>query len=90
MLYNTLVVYGVSMAEEAAQMARTGNMNVADMRKQVVKVLGARVQYAKEHVRVWRYKEAQAVIVPEDWYERACAALGETERINLVHPQADE
>lgn len=67
-------------------MAKTDNMNVADVRTQIVKVLGARVQYAKEHIRVWRYKEAQAVIVPEDWYERACEALGESARINLAHP----
>lgn len=87
MLRNTGIQYAVDMTKEQVEVPKTDNMNVADMRAQIVRVLGARVQYAKEHVRVWRYKEAQAVIVPEDWYERACEALGETGRVNLVRPQ---
>lgn len=70
-------------------MQKTDNVTSATMRAEIVKILGARIAYAKEHIRVWRFKDVQAVLVPEDWYERACAALGEEERINMAVPGAD-
>ncbi|MFI7073474.1 hypothetical protein [Micromonospora sediminicola] len=72
-----------------ADSPKTVNLSVADLRSRIVEVL-ARIQYAGEHFRAWRYRETQAVLVPEDWYERACEALGEAGRINLVHPKGDQ
>ncbi|TDC24480.1 hypothetical protein E1265_09590 [Streptomyces sp. 8K308] len=59
---------------------RTVRMKSADLRKNIVKVMG-RVQYGREHIQAVRYQEAQAVIVPVDWYERACRAMDEEGRL---------
>ncbi|MFZ3497137.1 hypothetical protein ACODT5_28605 [Streptomyces sp. 5.8] len=69
------------MSSESSNPKKTVRMNAADLRTQIVKVLGARVQYGKEHIQVMRYKEAQAVIVPLDWYEKALEALAEQDRL---------
>jgi hypothetical protein len=63
-------------------------MKSADLRRMIVKVMG-RVQYGGEHIQAVRYQDAQAVIVPVDWYERACRVLGEQERLPAVDEQSD-
>ena len=35
------------------------------------------VEHHAAHITVLRYKTPAAVIVPPEWYERACRALGE-------------
>ncbi|WP_159000888.1 hypothetical protein [Streptomyces sp. SBT349] len=40
-----------------------------------------RVQYGREHIQAVRYQDPQAVIVPVDWYEQACRAMGEEARL---------
>jgi hypothetical protein len=67
---------------------RTVRMKSADLRRMIVKVMG-RVQYGGEHIQAVRYQDAQAVIVPVDWYERACRALGEQERLPAVDEESD-
>ncbi|WP_129840399.1 hypothetical protein [Streptomyces sp. RFCAC02] len=62
---------------------RTVQVKSADLRKNIVKVMG-RVQYGREHIQAVRYQEAQAVIVPVDWYEKACRAMGEERRLPAV------
>ncbi|MFE9793561.1 hypothetical protein ACFYRL_17685 [Streptomyces goshikiensis] len=75
------------MTEETPEMPKTQNMTSAEVRTKF-SGLSARVQHVGHHIRAWRYREAQLVMVPEDWYERACKALGETSRINLEPPPA--
>jgi PHD/YefM family antitoxin component YafN of YafNO toxin-antitoxin module len=41
--------------------------------------LAAEVQYQGVHVTVMRYKTPALVMVPPDWYERACQALAAAE-----------
>ncbi|WP_311630582.1 hypothetical protein [Streptomyces boetiae] len=62
---------------------RTVRIKSADLRRMIVKVMG-RVQYGHEHIQAVRYQDAQAVIVPVDWYENACRALGEESRLPAV------
>ncbi|MGD6742965.1 hypothetical protein ACOKM3_14105 [Streptomyces sp. BH106] len=75
------------MSKETAEMPKTENLTAAEVRKQLPG-LAARVQHVGHHIRFWRYRDPQGVMVPEDWYERACAALGEDARINLEAPGA--
>jgi hypothetical protein len=66
---------------------KTVRMKSADLRRLIVKVMG-RVQYGGEHIQAVRYHDPQAVIVPVDWYEKACRALGEEERLPPVDDDA--
>ncbi|TDC24472.1 hypothetical protein E1265_09530 [Streptomyces sp. 8K308] len=66
-----------------SRLPRTVRMKSADLRKNIVKVMG-RVQYGREHIQAVRYQEAQAVIVPVEWYENACRALEEEGRLPAV------
>ncbi len=87
MLRNIGVSYDVTMSRETGEKndppPRTVRMKSADLRKNIVSVMG-RVQYGREHIQAVRYRDAQAVIVPVDWYERACRALGEDGRLPAV------
>ncbi|WP_159001324.1 hypothetical protein [Streptomyces sp. SBT349] len=65
---------------EDGRLPRTVRMKSADLRKNIVKVMG-RVQYGREHIQAVRYQDPQAVIVPVDWYEQACRAMGEEVRL---------
>ncbi|MFJ4777392.1 hypothetical protein [Streptomyces sp. NPDC088762] len=76
------------MSSENPELPETQQMSAADFRTEIVKVLGARVAYGAEHIQVMRYKEAQAVVVPVEWYERACRALGEESRLGEASPPA--
>jgi hypothetical protein len=88
-LDNIMIMYDSVMTGEEEAMPKTDNMTAAGFRNRVGRTM-SRVQFGREHVRVWRYGEAQGVAVPEDWYERACEALGEMDRLNRVEPEADK
>lgn len=77
------------MTGKEDDMPKTDNMSAAGFRQRVGRTM-SRVQFGREHVRVWRYGESQGVVVPDDWYERACKALGETDRLNKAEPKAGE
>ncbi len=87
MLCNKCFPYDVAMSNDTrdgdVHLPRTVRMQSAELRKGIVKVMG-RVQYGREHIEAVRYQEAQAVIVPVDWYEKACRALGEENRLPAV------
>ncbi|WP_183091511.1 hypothetical protein [Streptomyces radicis] len=46
--------------------------------------------YRGEHIQAVRYQTPQAVLVPVDWYERACHALGEEVRLPAVDEDSDD
>ncbi|MGW6704765.1 hypothetical protein ACWGDE_07720 [Streptomyces sp. NPDC054956] len=78
------------MSSESSELPETQRMSAADFRAEIVQVLGARVAYGGEHIRVMRYKQAQAVVVDVEWYERACRALGEESRLGEPPQPATE
>lgn len=89
MLRKTYRAYDTAMSNNTPLM-RTVWKTAALFRTKIVKTLGARVQYGKEHIEVRRYSEVQAYVVPEDWYRRACEALGEGDRLPSVPDPEDQ
>ncbi|MER6605985.1 hypothetical protein ABT282_08715 [Streptomyces sp. NPDC000927] len=74
------------MMDQDRETPKTDNMSSSDFRKGIVDVMN-RVGIKEEHVRAWRYTTPTGVFIPDDWYERACEALGETYRLNRVPPK---
>lgn len=71
------------MTSDSSNLRKTVKKSSAEVRNEIVDVMN-RVRYAGDHIEVARYKDRQAVIVPVEWYERACEALGEGARLPSI------
>ena len=64
-------------------MPMTEDVPSTKLRRRVLDTLG-QVEYAGRHVGISRYDQRRAVVVPDEWYRRACEALGETARLGAA------